>query len=117
MGVGVDVCALARIEEVWRAHGDRFENRILTPEERAARAWDAPALARRWAMKEAVAKALGTGIGAMVGFRDIQVTHDAAGAPLVTVRGREDLRVFASVSDDSVAGAAVAYCVVCAADN
>lgn len=105
--IGTDVCSIARIEAALAEHGVRFVERLLTPAEREAMPKPtAEKLARRWALKEAVAKALGTGIGAAVGFQDIEVGHTEAGAPVVRVRGREDVNFVASVSDD--AGVAVA---------
>ena len=111
-GVGVDVCSIARIERVWAEFGERFEMRLLTPVEREGKIWNAGALARRWALKESVAKALGTGIGAEVGFQDITVAYTPEGAPIVAVRGYEALRVLASTSDDMEAGVATAFCVI-----
>lgn len=109
--LGTDVCSIVRIEQAWAEHGARFLGRLLTPTEREAMGTPtAEKLARRWALKEAVAKALGTGIGGDVGFQDIEVSHDTRGAPEVAVRGREGLRLHASVSDD--AGVAMAVVLV-----
>lgn len=111
VGVGIDVCAIVRVEGVLAEHGDRFAERVMTPAERGEGKVDAAKLARRWAMKEAVAKALGTGIGADYGFHDIEIGHDARGAPVATVaKLPTGMKVFVSVSDD--AGLAVAYAVV-----
>ncbi|HEX2858983.1 MAG TPA: holo-ACP synthase [Alphaproteobacteria bacterium] len=107
MAVGVDVCEIARIEKVWLKNKKQFEERLLTRAERAAQPkWTAEKLAKRWALKEAVAKALGTGIGERYGFHDIQIGHDAGGCPRVSVQG-VDGEIEASVSDD--AGIAVAF--------
>lgn len=105
-GVGTDICQIARIEEALREHGERFLTRVLTENERAQKEWSAAALARRWALKEAVAKACGTGIGGVVGFRDIEVGYTPSGAVVVTVPG---FTIHASVSDDG--GYAVAFAV------
>ena len=70
--------------------GDRFVERILTPEEReeyAASARPINLLAKRFAAKEAVAKSLGTGIGRGVSWQDIRITHDDNGAPQVELSG------------------------------
>jgi holo-[acyl-carrier protein] synthase len=112
-GIGVDVCSVERIEKVWKRFGARFLRRVLTPAEMGQRPWkvsvDAARLARRWAIKEAVAKAFGTGIGGTIGFQQIEVTHSDKGAPLVKVWGHKE-HVLASVSDD--AGTVVAFVVV-----
>lgn len=107
-GIGVDVCATARIADAQAEHGERFLSRLLTPTERTQKAWDAAALARRWACKEAVAKALGIGIGTALSFQDIEITSSPAGAPLCQVRGVVG-QVQISVSDD--AGIATAFAV------
>ena len=104
-GVGIDRCSVARVAAVQEQFGGRFTERLLTPTERTQREWTAAQLARRWAMKEAVAKALGTGIGGTVGFQQIEITYDAKGAPRCAVQGIEGM-VLVSVSDDE--GVAVA---------
>ena len=107
-GIGVDRCTVARMEAVHGAFGERLLSRLLTPTEQAAKSWTAQTLARRWACKEAVAKALGTGIGAQFGFQDIEITSTDAGAPQCTVKGAEGT-MHVSVSDED--GVAIAFAV------
>lgn len=86
-GIGTDIVAVARIETALASHGERFAARILAESELAEfRASSAPArfTAKRFAAKEAFAKALGTGIGAELSWHDLTVTHDAAGKPAFT---------------------------------
>lgn len=83
-GLGVDVVELERIAAALRRRGKAFAARILTPAE-LAEAGDPPQVtfvAGRFAAKEAVAKALGTGVRGF-GLRDIEVVRDAHGAPVV----------------------------------
>lgn len=90
IAVGTDILRIARVEEVVGRLGERFVQRILTPaecEEYASSAQPTRLLAKRFAAKEAVAKALGTGIGRGVSWQDIHIGHDASGAPLVTLSG------------------------------
>ncbi len=87
--------------------GPRLLQRVLTATEQTQRHWDGAALAKRWAQKEAVAKALGTGIGARLSFQDITITHDAHGAPLCAVRSRPG-KVLVSVTDEAGVATAVA---------
>lgn len=90
ISVGTDILRLARIEEVVARQGERFVQRILTPEEfleYQASTRAAHLLAKRFAAKEAVAKALGTGIGRGVSWQDICIKHDDQGAPLVILSG------------------------------
>ncbi len=84
---GVDIIEIARIERSLARHGDAFLRRIYTPDE-IARYGDRPrSLAGRWAAKEAVAKALGTGIGE-VAWTDIEVVEDDLRAPVLRLSGR-----------------------------
>ena len=108
VGVGVDRCTVARMEAVHGMFGERLIARLLTPAEQTQKVWDAPALARRWACKEAVAKALGTGIGAAYSFQDIEIIYSANGAPQCVVKGLEG-RMHVSMSDDD--GVAIAFAV------
>jgi holo-[acyl-carrier protein] synthase len=90
IAVGTDILQVERIDAVVRRLGDRFVQRILTEQEQAEyRASKQPnrLLAKRFAAKEAVAKALGTGIGRGVSWQDIQIEHDANGAPCVRLSG------------------------------
>lgn len=93
VGVGTDIVAVARMSGALERHGERFASRILAPEELAD--WqrrDRPAgmLAKRFAAKEAAAKALGTGIDQGVTLKSIVVRHDPLGRPtLHLARGAE----------------------------
>lgn len=90
IAIGTDILQIARIEEVLSRLGDRFVRRILTQQEQQeyyASKQPSRLLAKRFAAKEAVAKSLGTGIGRGVSWQDIQIEHDANGAPLVLLLG------------------------------
>lgn len=85
-GVGIDLLEIERIRKLLgQPHGERFVERVLTPEERelAARRGGrlAEFVAGRFAAKEAVVKALGCGIGREVGFQDIAIVPDERGKP------------------------------------
>ncbi|MFN7163083.1 MAG: holo-ACP synthase [Pseudomonadota bacterium] len=108
LGIGIDRCTIARMEAVHGTFGPRLLSRLLTSTEQAQKEWTAAALARRWACKEAVAKALGTGIGEAFGFQDIEITYSAKGAPQCHVASAEGT-MHISVSDDD--GVAIAYAV------
>lgn len=91
VGIGTDLVSIQRIHDALNRYGERFAARVLTDAEIGE--WQqhgnpAGFLAKRWAVKEAAAKALGTGIGAAVGFRDLATMRTAAGAPELTVTGR-----------------------------
>ena len=90
IGVGTDILKFARIDSVVERQGERFVKRILCPaecEEYARSGRPGNLLAKRFAAKEAVAKALGTGIGRGVSWHDILITHEASGAPQVELSG------------------------------
>jgi holo-[acyl-carrier protein] synthase len=93
-GVGTDLVQVERIDAAWRRFGARFAERLLMPEELSlfdpARR-PARFLAMRFAAKEAIAKALGTGFRHGVWIRDVGFRADARGKPEVifSARGRE----------------------------
>ena len=90
-GIGVDSIELERIERVYREYGERFMNRVYTPEEQAyaLRFRDpVPRLAARFAAKEACMKALGTGWGNGVRWRDIAVINAKSGKPEIVLAGK-----------------------------
>jgi holo-[acyl-carrier protein] synthase len=90
IAIGTDILQIQRIEEVLSRLGDRFVRRILTEQEQqeySASKQPGRLLAKRFAAKEAIAKTLGTGIGRGVSWQDIQIEHDAYGAPMVRLLG------------------------------
>jgi len=83
-GIGTDIVHIQRIADNLSRYGDRFAQRILTDSEmQAYRHTGRPAhfLAKRFAAKEALAKALGTGIRDGLSLRDISVENDVLGKP------------------------------------
>ncbi len=81
MNIGTDIIQISRIETVLEKHGERFMARFLTPEEIATLPHRPQSLAGYWAAKEAIAKALGCGIGQELGFHDIRIAKNRKGAP------------------------------------
>lgn len=86
VGIGTDLVEIARMRKVLeQTTGDRFLERILTPQERVLalqrKGRMAEFAAGRFAAKEAIVKALGCGIGKQVGFQDVEVLPDALGKP------------------------------------
>jgi holo-[acyl-carrier protein] synthase len=87
---GIDLVENARIARAIERQGEAFLRRVFTPDERAcceARADAAAAFAARWAAKEAVAKAFGTGIGAAAQLTEIEVVRSPSGQPLIRLHG------------------------------
>ena len=84
VGIGNDICDIRRIEKTLERFGVRFLEKVFTDEERRkafARAHPARTLAKRFAAKEALAKALGTGFRYGVHMKDIGVVNSASGRP------------------------------------
>lgn len=91
LGVGIDLIEVSRIRTSFEKFGDRFLRRILVDGEIAyclSHRDPAPFLAARFAAKEAVSKAFGTGIGAELGWQDIEVCRHASGQPYVKLHGK-----------------------------
>lgn len=91
IGIGADLCSIERMASSLERHGARFEARIFTDTERATANQrpftKAATLAKRFAAKEAFAKAIGTGFTGGVSFKDISVISGPAGAPKLDISG------------------------------
>ncbi len=122
-GIGCDVVEVARVAEVMATHGERFARKLLTEgewplyEKRKALSQERAMafIASRWAVKEAVSKALGTGISGDVSFHAMQIMHNDKGAPqmvfLSSLRDRlaqEGIFVHISITDEKSVVAAFA---------
>ena len=98
LGVGVDLIDIRRVERTLARFGERFVERVFTPAERARserRPDPAAAYAKRYAAKEACAKALGTGFRQGVYWRDIEVLNRPSGQPVVQLAGGAAARLAA----------------------
>lgn len=85
--VGIDLVEVERIAQTVARFGPRFLERVFTPEELQESRRRVTWLAGRFAAKEACAKALGTGIGAAVAWRDMQVLRQPSGKPSLRLLG------------------------------
>ena len=86
LGIGIDIIEVARIQSSYERFGERFLNRILHPGEISyCLSYTAPApfLAVRFAAKEAISKAFGTGIGAQLGWQNMEIGRKESGEPFV----------------------------------
>jgi holo-[acyl-carrier protein] synthase len=100
LGIGTDLVDIRRIERTIERHGDRFIHRIFTETERTLaerRANRAATYAKRFAAKEACAKALGTGFRNGVFFRDLGVVNLSSGKPTMRLTGGALVRLQAMV--------------------
>lgn len=87
LAVGVDMVEIDRLRRVLQQHGSRFANRIFTPAEQTYCRGRLINLAGRFALKEAVSKALGTGIGD-VDWTDIEILNAESGKPTLILHNR-----------------------------
>jgi holo-[acyl-carrier protein] synthase len=90
LGIGNDVIDIRRIEKAIERYGERFLNRIFTATERArsdGKAGRAASYAKRFAAKEACAKALGTGLSGGVFWKDMGVVNQPSGRPTIQLTG------------------------------
>ncbi|MGA7326771.1 MAG: holo-ACP synthase [Rhodomicrobium sp.] len=115
IGIGSDMIDIRRIEEAIGRYGDRFLNRIFTETERTKsdkRAQRAASYAKRFAAKEACAKALGTGLRHGVFWRDMGVENLTSGQPTMKLTGgaakrltrlvpeKHEARIHLTITDD-----------------
>ena len=90
LGIGVDIVEIERFASSMQRSGPAFLDRLFLPGEQAYCAPQrepARCFAARFAAKEAVAKALGTGIGAQLAWRDIEIRRKESGEPLIVLHG------------------------------
>lgn len=117
-GIGTDIVAVARLRGMWERHGERALDKLLAPQERAEFALAADKgrfLAKRFAAKEAFAKAFGTGVRPPVLLPAIAIAHDELGKPVFEFCGQlaeaaKNLTAHLSISDE--AEYAVAYVIL-----
>jgi holo-[acyl-carrier protein] synthase len=115
-GLGNDIIEIERVRQSIERHGQHFLNRLFTPREQdyCYKFKDpVPHFAGRFAAKEAIAKALGTGFGAEVSWHDIEILGDESGKPTVhfseTAKKRfNHPRVLVSISHSASHATAVA---------
>ena len=90
VGHGVDLVECSRIADVWKRHGQRFLDRVLTEaEQERCKEYKKPIpfISGRWAAKEAVLKMIGTGWRGQISWKDIEVLPNKLGQPIVELTG------------------------------
>ena len=91
LGTGIDIIEVTRIASSFEKFGERFVSRILLPDEISyclSHKNPVPFLAVRFAAKEAISKAFGTGIGATLGWQDMEIRRKESGEPYVVLHGK-----------------------------
>lgn len=90
LGIGTDITECLRIARMIERHAELFVDRVYTPEEIQYcqhRKQSTQHFAGRWAAKEAVLKALGTGWRRGISWRDVEICNEPGGKPIVVIRG------------------------------
>ena len=90
LGIGTDITECLRIARMIERHGELFIDRVYTPEEVRycqSRRQSTQHFTGRWAAKEAVLKALGTGWRRGISWRDVEIRNEPGGRPVVALRG------------------------------
>lgn len=119
-GIGTDIVAVRRLQEMWERHGDKALDKLLAPQEIVEFAVTADKgrfLAKRFAAKEAFAKALGTGVRPPAVLPAIAVGHDDLGKPALIFHGQlekmlENRKLKAHLSLSDEADYAIAYVIL-----
>lgn len=117
IGIGTDIVRIDRIENLVGKFGDKFISRILATSEIVkfnVGGRKISFLAKRFAAKEAISKAFGTGIGNEIEFKDIVISNNEAGCPIVTIDRDIAIgkNIFLSIADEI--DVAVAFAVISA---
>lgn len=111
IGLGVDIVNIKRIEKILLSNKKKFLSKILHSKEKNIKRFSANSIAKKFAAKEAFAKAIGTGIGKTINFNEIYIDHNKNGAPKIKLEKNVEKRIlvklklkkinfFLSISDD-----------------
>ncbi len=111
--IGVDLVKIERIKKALERHGDAFAKRFLNEDE-IKNSNHISSMAAKWAAKEAVSKALGCGIGAKLGFLDIEIQKDKSGAPYAILSDKAEQifkikKIHISITHDGEYAVAAAF--------
>jgi len=113
-GIGTDIVNIKRMERTLKKNGNRFKNKIFSKKEInycIKKKNPAAFFAKRFAAKEALTKALGTGINKGINLKNIEISNDINGKPNITLKGyvniflkkkikRKKYKIYLSLSDD-----------------
>jgi len=115
LGIGTDIVNIKRLDKIFKKRGIKYKKRIFTKNEIKycdGKINSCAFYAKRFAAKEAFSKALGTGIGNNVHFKNIEILNDKFGKPFINIKGstnsilmkkirNKKYNIFLSISDDS----------------
>ncbi len=114
IGLGTDIVNINRIKKIYSKYGNQFLNKILTEsekksEKKLSRFKNVSTIAKRFAAKEAISKAIGCGFSNGVHFKDIEIYNDESGKPYANLNGKaktlvnkisKKYNIFLTLSDD-----------------
>lgn len=114
IGLGTDIVNINRIKKIYSKYGNQFLNKILTEsekksEKKLSRFKNVSTIAKRFAAKEAISKAIGYGFSNGIYFKDIEIYNDESGKPYVNLNGKaktivnkisKKYNIFLTLSDD-----------------
>jgi len=114
IGLGTDIVNINRIKKIYSKYGNQFLNKILTEsekksEKKLSRSKNVSAIAKRFAAKEAISKAIGYGFSNGIHFKDIEIYNDESGKPYANLNGKaktivnkisKKYNIFLTLSDD-----------------
>ncbi|MBM5787358.1 MAG: holo-ACP synthase [Candidatus Fonsibacter sp.] len=114
IGLGTDIVNINRIKKIYSKYGNQFLNKILTEsekksEKKLSRFKNVSAIAKRFAAKEAISKAIGYGFSNGIHFKDIEIYNDESGKPYANLNGKaktivnkisKKYNIFLTLSDD-----------------
>lgn len=114
IGLGTDIVNINRIKKIYSKYGNQFLNKILTEsekksEKKLSRFNNVSTIAKRFAAKEAISKAIGYGFSNGIHFKDIEIYNDESGKPYANLNGKaktivnkisKKYNIFLTLSDD-----------------
>jgi len=114
IGLGTDIVNINRIKKIYSKYGNHFLNKILTEsekksEKKLSRFKNVSTIAKRFAAKEAISKAIGYGFSNGIHFKDIEIYNDESGKPYANLNGKaktivnkisKKYNIFLTLSDD-----------------
>jgi holo-[acyl-carrier protein] synthase len=118
LGLGVDMVEVGRVKRARERWGERFLNRVFTSEERSyclRKAFPEQSFAARFAAKEAVLKAIGTGLSGGIGWKDVEIVNNKSGKPEVNLGEKITERIGGKkilISISHTKGFAIAYAIL-----
>jgi len=122
IGLGTDIVNINRIKKIYSKYGNQFLNKILTEsekksEKKLSRFKNVSTIAKRFAAKEAISKAIGYGFSNGIHFKDIEIYNDESGKPYANLNGKaktmvnkisKKYNIFLILSDDKPCAVATA---------